>query len=197
MPVDKSMSQNATPVWITGADGNPVYPGGSTTGQQPAASSQSVTPASDTTPFPVQGANANGTAPTANPVLTAGIDAGGLARRNFVSTNGATVLGDATGTSTMRVDTIGAHVFSKGGTTIATGQVNVATTATLVANARTGRQKVTLTPTTNTVFYVGTSAVTTATGLFVPAGASITLDTAAAVYAIGSAALTISYIEFY
>ena len=24
MPVDKSMSQNATPVWITGADGNPA-----------------------------------------------------------------------------------------------------------------------------------------------------------------------------
>lgn len=98
---------------------------------------------------------------------------------------------------TARGDTIGAHVVSKGGASIATGQISVGTTATQVVAARTGRQKVTLSPTSSTVYYVGSTGVTTTTGLYVPAGGTITLDTAAAIFAVGAAALTISYIEFF
>lgn len=96
-----------------------------------------------------------------------------------------------------RGDTNGAWVTGRGGANIATNQIAVATTATLVAAARAGRQKITITPTSSTVFYIGGSTVSATTGLYVAAGASITLDTAAAIYAIGSAALTVSYIEYY
>lgn len=94
-------------------------------------------------------------------------------------------------------DTNGAYSVNKGGSNIATGQVAVTTAATLVVAARTGRQKVTLSPTSSTVYYVGATGVTTASGVYVAAGSSVTLDTAAAVYAVGAAAVTISYIEFY
>lgn len=48
MPGFRSRSQNALPVWQADDDGNPIG-----VGTQPAASSQSVTPASDSAPFPV------------------------------------------------------------------------------------------------------------------------------------------------
>jgi len=98
-----------------------------------------------------------------------------------------------------RGDVNGAAVVAKGGSSIATGQVNLtAANGTLIVAARAGRQKVTITPTSATVFYVGAAAgVTAGTGLYVAAGASITLDTAAAIYGIGAAAVTVTYIEFY
>jgi len=100
------------------------------------------------------------------------------------------------GTLAMSADGI-LWTVHRGGQTIATGQAAVGTTSTLVVAARSGRQKVTLTPTTSTVYYIGATGVTASTGLYVAAGAAITLDTAAAVYAVGSAALTVSYIEYY
>lgn len=96
-----------------------------------------------------------------------------------------------------RGDSNGAFSVSKGGSNMATGQVAVTTSATLVAAARAGRQMITLSPTTAVVYYVGNTGVTSSTGLYVAAGASITLETAAAVYAVGASAVTISYIEFY
>lgn len=96
-----------------------------------------------------------------------------------------------------RGDLNGAYAVSKGGSNIATGQAAVTTSSTLVVAARTGRQKVTLSPTSSVVYYVGNTGVTTATGVYVAAGATITLDTAAAIYAVGASAVTISYVEFY
>lgn len=79
-----------------------------------------------------------------------------------------------------------------------TGQVAVSTSATLVVAARSGRVKVVLSPTTSVAYFTGNSAsLTTANGLAVLPGGSVTLYTANAVYAIGAAAFTISYKEYY
>lgn len=99
-----------------------------------------------------------------------------------------------------RGDTTGAHVVAKGTGTIATGQVSVTNAATLIAAARSGRGRITITTTAATVLYVGKSDVSTITGLYIEAaaGASLTLDTSAAVYGIvASGTLTVSYLEEY
>lgn len=84
-----------------------------------------------------------------------------------------------------------------GAPSIAAGQVAVQTTATQVVGPRVGRQSVTITATSAVVFYVGPSGVTAANGQYVAAaaGASIRVDTAAAVFAVGASALTVSYLE--
>lgn len=85
------------------------------------------------------------------------------------------------------------------GATLATNQVSVTTSSTLVVAARAGRQSVTISSTTAVVYYLGANGVTAANGLYVAAaaGASITLNTAAAVYAVGASAVTLSYLENY
>jgi len=108
------------------------------------------------------------------------------------------------------VDATGAQVtsFGGGGSTsnpsvtsekapdnVAYGQVAVTTSATLVAAARPARKSITLTPTAATVYYVGNTGVTTANGLYVAAGGSVTLATTAAIYAVGASAVTITYAE--
>lgn len=71
---------------------------------------------------------------------------------------------------------------------ITTGQVTVAATAggTLIAAARPGRTRITITNHGTTAFYVGVEGVTALTGLLVPGvvGASVELDTGAAIYGI-------------
>lgn len=94
-----------------------------------------------------------------------------------------------------RGDTTGSYVVSKGGNGLATAQVTVGTSAVVATAARPGRQKVTLTSTA--AFYVGGAGVTAATGFLVPAGAAVTLDTAAAVYAVAAAAGTVSVLELF
>lgn len=86
---------------------------------------------------------------------------------------------------------------TKGSAAIASGQIAVTTSATQVVPARSGRQAVTITSTSAVVFYVGAAGVTAANGHYVAAaaGASITIPTAAAVFAIGSAAVTVSFLE--
>lgn len=79
-------------------------------------------------------------------------------------------------------------------------QVSVASTATVIAAARTGvpgtgRVSVTITNTTTTAIYLGGSGVTTSTGTLLPGivGASVTINTQAAVYGIvatGTAVVT-------
>jgi len=86
---------------------------------------------------------------------------------------------------------------ARGSASMATGQASVSTSASLVVAARAGRVKVTITPTSATVFYVGNAGVTATNGLYVPAGAAVTMDTQAAIYAVGAAALTVSYVEYY
>ncbi|WP_311271073.1 hypothetical protein [Sphingobium sp. WCS2017Hpa-17] len=95
--------------------------------------------------------------------------------------------------------TAGANVVSKGGLSLATGQVSVTTSSTLVAAARTGRNKITMSVGAANTCAFGNTGVTTTTGfpLAPTVGASLTLDTAAAIYAVCSATTTISFIEQY
>lgn len=79
-------------------------------------------------------------------------------------------------------------------------QVSVGATATVIAAARTGaagtgRVSITITNTTTTAIYLGGSGVTTSTGTMLPGvvGASVTINTTAAVYGIvatGTATVT-------
>lgn len=82
---------------------------------------------------------------------------------------------------------------------IATAQVPVTTSATLVAAARAGRTSVTITSTSAVIFYVGATGVTASTGHYVAgvAGASVTISTQAAIYAVGASNLTVSVLEVY
>ena len=89
----------------------------------------------------------------------------------------------------------GLFVVTKGGASIATAQVPVTATAAQVVAARAGRKNVTLTSTS--AFWVGPTGVTSTTGFPVAAGAAITLNTAAAVFAVAAAAGTVAVIEDY
>ena len=79
---------------------------------------------------------------------------------------------------------------------IATGQVTVGTSATLIAPVRPGRNRIVLTAAAATQFFIGASGVTTGNGLPVPAGGSVALETTAAIYGIVAAAtLAVGYLE--
>jgi hypothetical protein len=96
-------------------------------------------------------------------------------------------------------------VVGLGVANIATGQATVANTATLIVAARTGasgtgRKSVTIVNGSTTPVYVGASGVTTSTGILLPGttGASLTLDTQAALYGIvASSTEAVSYAETY
>ena len=85
----------------------------------------------------------------------------------------------------------------RGGSAIATGQVSVGTTSTLVVAARAARQSVTVAVGAANTCAFGNNPVTTTTGfpLQPVAGATITLPTSAALYAVCSATTTVSYVE--
>lgn len=114
-----------------------------------------------------------------------------------------TTLGDGDQLPQPLVNAAGRMLVDAGGGTssaLAAGQVTLGTTATLIAAARAGRTKITITSTAATVFYVGGSGVTAANGFYVAAaaGASVTLDTAAAVYGVVAAGtLLVAFIETY
>ena len=92
-----------------------------------------------------------------------------------------------------------------GAANFAATQVSCAATATSVVAARTGvsgtgRIAETITNTTTTAIYVGASGVTTATGQFLPGivGASLTVNTTAALYCIvASGTATVTSLETY
>lgn len=94
-----------------------------------------------------------------------------------------------------RGDTTGA--WAGGHASIATAQVSVGTTSTLVVAARTGRQSVTLSISAANTCAFGNTGVTTTTGfpLQPVAGGTITLPTAAAIYAACSATTTVNELE--
>jgi hypothetical protein len=102
---------------------------------------------------------------------------------------------DGSAWQAQRGDATGAWVG--GHSTLNTAQVAVGTSATLIAAARAGRQKLLLTLGAANDCYLGVSGVTTTTGFRVKGvdGATATLDTAAAVYGVCAAATTISYLE--
>lgn len=84
--------------------------------------------------------------------------------------------------------------------TLATGQVSVGNTATLIAAARAGRKSITIINAGTTDVYLGASGVATGTGLLLygQKGAGITIDGGAAVYGIvASGSQTVSYLESY
>lgn len=89
-------------------------------------------------------------------------------------------------------------VVSLGGSNTAAGQASVGTSATLVVAAR-ARQKVTFTVTSAVACSFGGAGVTASTGfpLQAVAGATITLDTSAAIYAVCASTATIGYIELF
>lgn len=89
------------------------------------------------------------------------------------------------------------NTISRGGTSMATGQISVTTTATLIAAARTNRQRITVSVTTAVACAFGNTGVTTATGfpLTATAGASYTIDTSAALYGVCASAATVGYME--
>lgn len=94
----------------------------------------------------------------------------------------------------------GFSVVGRGGGTLNTNQVSIGTTSTLLVAARTGRQKVIVTVNAAVACAFGNTGVTTATGfpLQPTAGATITLDTSAAIYgACGTAATTVGFVELY
>jgi hypothetical protein len=89
------------------------------------------------------------------------------------------------------------NVTTRGGGSLATGQVSVATTSTLLVAARALRQRVTVSVGAANTCAFGNTGVTTTTGfpLQPVAGATITLETNAALYAVCSATTTVSYVE--
>lgn len=81
---------------------------------------------------------------------------------------------------------------------IATGQVTIANTATLIASSRAGRRSITIVNEGTSVVRIGTASVTTGNGVYLPnvIGATITLDGGAAVSGIvASGTNPISFVE--
>lgn len=106
---------------------------------------------------------------------------------------------DGTNAQRQRGDTNGTYMVSKGSGTIATAQVSVGTTSTQVVAARAGRGSVKITNLGTTDVFIGVTGVTTTTGDILPGtkGASITIPTNAAVFAVAATAQTVSVMEVF
>jgi hypothetical protein len=88
-------------------------------------------------------------------------------------------------------------VTTRGSQQLATTQVSVGTTATLLAAARADRATIRITVTAANTCAIGNAGVTATTGypLQPTAGVSIGIDTSAAVYAACSATTTVGVLE--
>lgn len=85
-------------------------------------------------------------------------------------------------------------------TTIATNQVSVTTSSTLIVASRVGRRGLTIVNHGTTDVYIGVTGLTTSNGLLLVGvkGAGISLETEAAIYGIvGTGTQTVSYLEQY
>lgn len=89
------------------------------------------------------------------------------------------------------------NVVARGGGSLATGQVSAGTTSTQIVAARAGRQRVTVSVGAANACAFGNSGVTPTTGFALQpvAGATVTLETTAALFAACSAATTVSFVE--
>lgn len=94
---------------------------------------------------------------------------------------------------------LGGWVIQRGTSNLAANQVSVTTAATLIAAARTNRSKIIVSVGAANTCAFGNTGVTASTGFALAAavGASLTLDTQAALYGVCSATTTVSYIEQY
>lgn len=109
----------------------------------------------------------------------------------------ATTFDDGTGKAATVSAAAPLPVGDRGTGSVATGQVAVGTTATLVAPARPGRRRVMVSVGAANACAFGNAGVTATTGfaLAAAAGASVTLDFAGALYGACSASTTVSFIE--
>lgn len=83
-----------------------------------------------------------------------------------------------------------------GGGTITTGQLPVSTAAALLIDANLQRYRLTITNAGASAVYIGSAAVTLATGHAIPAGGSVVLTSTAALYALAAASGdTLTYLE--
>jgi uncharacterized membrane protein len=139
--------------------------------------------------------------PNAVAVVTTPNDTGANTSMNALNVYSASRLYDASGTQWVRArgDTAGQWSVGRGGTTLTTGQVSVGTSATLIAAARTGRQKIGVTVTTAVQCAFGNSGVTLTTGwpLAAVAYASDSWDTTAALYGVCASTATVGFREQY
>ena len=85
-----------------------------------------------------------------------------------------------------------------GAQNIATGQVTVNTTATLVLTRRATRRSIGILNTGTTTIYIGVAGVSATTGHQLPSGSFIGLPATAEVWAISvTSAGTVTYVEAY
>lgn len=93
----------------------------------------------------------------------------------------------------------GSSVITRGGASILTGQVSVGTTATLIAAARSGRQRIGVTVTSAVQCAFGPAGVTLTTGwpLAAVAYAADNWDTTAALYGVCASTATVGFRELY
>ena len=123
-------------------------------------------------------------------MLVSSVASGGGSGSTINGVDGSTA---ASNTNALPTSDVGSNAF-------ATNQVSVAATATVVAAARAGRKAITITNTGTTDVYVGGASVTTSNGTLLAGikGASLTINTQAAVSAIvASGTQTVSYVETY
>lgn len=128
----------------------------------------------------VSGGAAVGAAPTNPPISISGVDGSGNKQHLKVATDGTLQVAASTPTS------------------IATGQVTVAATATLIAASRTGRKAITIIQEGATLVRLGGSSVSLVTGIPLPGTqySSLTIEGGAAVYGIvASGTQPVSYVE--
>lgn len=173
-----------------GGDVNLAEIGGTATKQTVAGAIDVVINDSAGTPITY---NANGQATMANsaPVVIA-------SNQTAVPVAGSGTAGTANaGVVTVQgIASMTALLAQVGTTTLANGQVAPTNTAATLIAARTGRQRVTFYNTGAVTVFIGIATVTTANGMALISGASITLNTSALVQAITAAGTgAVSYIE--
>lgn len=109
-------------------------------------------------------------------------------------------VGDGTNWYPMKGDSTGSLNTSRAGASIANGQVSVTTSSTQVVAARATRKAVRITNLGTTDVFIGVTGVTTTTGdlLVGTKGASVTIFTSAAVFAVvGTGTQSVSFMEEY
>ena len=115
--------------------------------------------------------------------------------RDLASLTGNVATDERTiGGSTVHVQ----RVNDTGGTSIASGQASVGTSATSIAAARDTRKSIVVTNFGTADIYVGPSGVSTSSGHKVEVGGSISLATTAQVFGVSaSAGQSVHYVEIY
>lgn len=76
-----------------------------------------------------------------------------------------------------------------------TAQISVGTSSTLIKAATPTRKSIVITAPSTGDLYVGATGVTTATGVRVPAGSTISMESTAAIYGVLAVAATATYLE--